>query len=113
MPPRLASGLLARALIQRAEDEGGFGTVLQKGDVNSGSLLLVLAEKGRLVKILEKILHPDGRYEWEESSSQAVENNENLQKFLSMRKNFDPDSWALELDVPDTERFIDSLGTFD
>jgi hypothetical protein len=113
MPPRLASGLLVRALIQQAEAGGGFGTVVHKGEANSGSLFLVLAEKGRPVKILEKILNSNGQYEWQESSSQAVENKENLQKFLSRRKKFDPDSWVLELDVPDTQRFTDSLGTFD
>jgi len=37
--PRLAAGLLVSALIRRAEEKGGSGMVLAKGDSTAGALL--------------------------------------------------------------------------
>jgi len=104
MEARLASSVLAAALLRRAQEEGGNGTVLAKGDPTAGAIAVILAEKGRKACVLERLLQPDGRYSWEESR-QDVENEEEFKGFLDRRRKYDPDLWILELDIASAERF--------
>ena len=104
MEARLASSVLAAALLRRAQEEGGNGTVLAKGDPTAGAIAVILAEKGIKACILERLLQPDGRYSWEESR-QDVQNEEEFQTFLERRRKYDPDMWILELDIASAERF--------
>lgn len=101
---RLASSVLVSALLRRAQDGGGFGAVLAKGDPMAGAIAVILAEKGRKACFLERLLQPDGRYAWEESR-QNVENEEEFSAFLARRRKYDPDLWILELDIASAERF--------
>jgi len=101
---RLASSVLVSALLRRAQDEGGFGAVLAKGDPMAGAIAVILAEKGRKACFLERLLQPDGRYAWH-SARQEIENEEEFNSFLERRRKFDPDLWILELDIASAERF--------
>jgi hypothetical protein len=105
MEARLLSSVTATALMRRAESEGGFAAVLAKGDPHAGSILVILAEKGRIVRILERALQGDGRYKWQDTGSQALANTEETERFLRRRREFDPDMWLIELDVASAERF--------
>ena len=104
MDRRLASSVLVSALLRRAQDEGGNGAVLAKGDATAGAIAVILAEKGRKARFLERLLRPDGLYSWEESR-QEVENEEEFRSFLERRRKYDPDLWILELDIASAERF--------
>lgn len=104
MAPRLASSVLVSALLRRAQDEGGNGAVLAKGDPTAGAIAVILAEKGRKARFLERLLQADGRYSWEESR-QRIENEQDFQAFLDRRRKHDPDLWILELDIASAERF--------
>jgi len=101
---RLTSSVLASALLRRAQDEGGFGAVLAKGDPTAGAIAVILAEKGRKACFLERLLLPDGSYSWQ-SSRQDIENEEDFNAFLQRRRTSDPDLWILELDIASAERF--------
>lgn len=104
-PPRLASRILVGALLRLTEQQGGFGAVLAKGDPESGAVTLVLLEKGVNPSILERVLQANGRYQWQSVGGEALANPEELKRFLQRRRDFDPDSWILELDIPSRERF--------
>jgi hypothetical protein len=101
---RLASSVLASALLRRAQDEGGFGAVLAKGDPTAGAIVVILAEKGRKACFLERLLQPNGSYSWQ-ASRQEVENEQEFKSFLERRRKYDPDLWILELDIASAERF--------
>ena len=73
MEQRLASSVLVSALLRRAQDEGGFGAVLAKGDPTAGAIAVILAEQGVRACLLERLLQPDGRYAWEESAQERGE----------------------------------------
>jgi hypothetical protein len=109
MEPRLASSVLVTALMRRAESQGGFAAVLAKGDSTAGAVIVILAERGRKLRIMERILRADGCYAWQESASEAAENEEEFQRFLRKRQKFDPDIWVLELDIASVERFADEM----
>lgn len=110
--PRLASAVLVGALIRHVEGQGGFASVIAKGDQTAGAVSLILREKGGNPRFFERLLEPGGRYRWTESG-QAFENEQVLETFLQKRKNFDPDSWILELDIASAERFAAEMNSFD
>jgi hypothetical protein len=101
---RLVSSVLVGAMLRRAQDEGGFGAVIAKGDPTAGAIAVILAEKGRKACFLERLLQPDGRYAWQ-SARQEIENEEEFKSFLERRRKSDPDLWILELDIACAERF--------
>lgn len=108
---RLSSAMLVGSLQRKAESEGGFAAVLARGDSNSGAILVILAEKGRKVRILERLLTPAGHYEWTPIGSQALANEEEFTKFQRRRRDFDPDIWLIELDIASAERFAAEMNS--
>ena len=109
MNPRLASCLLVSALIRKAEAEGGFGAVLAKGDANAGSVLVILAERGKNACLYERILQPTGGYAWYPATSES----DQVPDFVVRRRRFDPDCWVIELDIPGQERFAAGMNSLD
>jgi hypothetical protein len=107
--PRIASSVLAGALIRKAEGEGGFAAVLAKGDPTSGAILLILTERGADPRVLERLLQPDGSYSW----AQPIEDSSEVPDFVARRRRFDPDLWIIELDIPSAERFTAEMIGFD
>lgn len=109
--PRLSSAMLVNVLQRKAESVGGFAAVLARGDANSGSILVILAEKGRKVRILERLLTPTGGYGWTQIGSQALANEEEFEKFQRRRRESDPDIWLIELDIASAERFAAEMNS--
>jgi len=110
MAQRLASSVLVSALLRRAQDEGGNGAVLAKGDASAGAIAVILTEKGGKARFLERLLRADGFYSWEESH-QRIENEEEFRAFLDRRRKYDPDLWILELDIASAERFAAEMNS--
>ena len=100
---RLAAGIEVTALLTLARGAGGFGTVLSRGDAESGTVMCLLAERGITRFVVQRMLQKDGSYAWEsrESGDSAT-----LAQMLVRAHDRDPDLWVIELDVPSPERFI-------
>jgi hypothetical protein len=106
MAPRLAAGMLVSALIRRAEDAGGTGMVLARGDSTAGALLIQLAERGQPGPLLERRLDPQGRYRWSPTGPEAeVERGD----YIARRRRSDPDLWVIELDVADGLALVEEI----
>jgi hypothetical protein len=103
--PRLASDFLVGALRRQAELHGAYATVLRKGDATSGSILLVMREKGANPTLFERFPSLSGNPVWTEIESQSTDKEEFISSYLARRSARDPDLWILELDVPFVERF--------
>ena len=101
---RLTSAVRASALLRRAEQAGGFGVVVARGEEMAGAIAVILAEKGRKACFLERLLQPDGTYAWQ-PTKQDIENEQDFNSFLERRRKTDPDLWILELDIASAERF--------
>lgn len=104
--PRLSASVEAAGLIRRAESQGGFGTVLRKGDPERGALLLVIRSRDRQIACLERMLSADGSYRWTQAGPAEGEPDRKLAEFLKNRIRFDEDLWLIELDIAHPERFI-------
>ncbi len=65
MAERLPAHLEAASLLRRAEVDGGFGTILKRGDPDRGSLVLLLSRRGQHWACFERALAADGTYGWQ------------------------------------------------
>ena len=92
--------------MRRVAVEGGFGTILRKGDEERGTLLLFITSRGKQEACLERILNLDGSYRWETVGPTESQSSAEIADFLARRARFDGDLWAIELDIADAERFI-------
>ncbi|MGZ8281464.1 MAG: DUF1491 family protein [Allosphingosinicella sp.] len=110
MQPRIVSSILVSALIRRVEGEGGFGTVLFRGDPTAGAIAVVLTERGRDPRFYERLLKPDGEYQWQEALPRPGDDVE-LKTLIDRRRRFDPDLWVIELDIASAERFAAEMNS--
>jgi hypothetical protein len=109
MTARAASGLLVSAMIRRVEAAGGHGMVLAKGDATAGAILLVIAERGVTLRILERVMGPEGDYRWMATGPAELGDGLALAEYLGKRRRNDPDLWLVELDSPDAEQIAGEL----
>jgi hypothetical protein len=105
MTPRLTSRMTIDALFRRVRAEGGFATVLAKGDESAGAILLVCLERGAFRSLLERTVGLEGGYRWTPCGPQDVEAAAIRVSYIQRRRDSDPDLWLIELDVADPERF--------
>ena len=102
MSERLPAHVEVAAIIRRVEAEGGFATVLRKGDADRGAVTLILQERGEIRGILERELGPNFTYQWVFKDA----GSESLGDLIARKSRFDPDFWLIELDIAEPERFI-------
>ncbi len=106
MVPRLAAGMLVSALIRRAEELGGNGMVLAKGDATAGAILIQLAERGVQGDLLERRLDREGVYRWSPTGPDDVDQRGD---YIARRRRGDPDLWVIELDVADAAKLVGDI----
>ena len=106
MAEPLPAHLEAAGFLRGAEEEGGFGTVLRKGDPDRGSLILIIGSRGKHFGCLERSLSADGTYRWQQVGPPEGAGTETIADWSRKRASFDSDSWLIELDIPSPERFI-------
>lgn len=106
MEPRLPAHVEVASLIRRVQAEGGFATVLNKGERDAGTIMVVLTENGENTRVYERMPQLDGTRMWHCSKSQSAENKAEVSDFISRRAVQDPDLWIIELDIVEGERFI-------
>lgn len=104
--PRLPAHLEVNALIRRAGAEGGFTSVLKKGEQDAGTILLVLTERGANPRVFERMPLADGTRKWTLTRSQDIEQKAEFEKWLARRGAQDDDLWIVELDIANGERLI-------
>jgi len=107
---RLPAHLEVSALLRQVQAEGGFATVLAKGEPDAGTILLVLTERGGDSRAFERMPQADGRRIWTQVMAETGEGgaagSSAFAEWIARRRRQDPDLWILELDIPQGERFI-------
>lgn len=98
-------------LIRAVQSEGGFGTVLQSGEREAGTILVVALKNGATSCLYERMPNLDGNRAWSLSKRQDPENKREFEDYLTRRGQQDPDCWLIELDIANAERFIGLSGT--
>lgn len=103
---RLPAHIEVSALIRAAEAAGGFGTVIAKGERDAGIILILTIERGGKPRLWERMPRLDGTRAFEVVRTQNDENTGDFSDYLGRRTGRDPDTWVVELDVPQPERLI-------
>lgn len=106
MDARLPAQLEVTGMIRLAQAEGGFAAVLQRGEREAGTILVVILDNGGNARLYERMPQVDGRRQWHCARRQNAENPAEFSEYLTRRGQQDPDSWIIELDVPHGERLI-------
>jgi hypothetical protein len=103
---RLPAHLEASAIIRLAETEGGFATVLAKGERDAGTILIVTLCHGRGGVLHERMPQADGSRSFVVARQEDPENPQEFSEYLARRRRQDADMWLIEVDIADPQRFI-------
>ena len=106
MDDRLPAHLEVAGLLRAVEAQGGFATVIEKGERDAGTILILTMERGRNTMLWERMPQLDGTRTYQVTRTQDPENPHDFSEYLARRKRQDSDIWIVELDVPDPERFV-------
>lgn len=106
MDSRLPAHVEIAGLIRSVNAEGGFATVLAKGERDAGTILILTMDSARNGQLWERMPMPDGSRSYRVAKKQTTDNKEEFEEYLRRRQQQDSDCWIVELDVPNPERFI-------
>lgn len=105
-PPRLSASVWTGALRRRVSAEGGFATVLHRGDAVSGSVALIHRGRDGSCTAYARSLDAAGDYVWRPAARDEI-TADSVDRWIERQRRFDRDLWVIELDTPDLARFID------
>ena len=106
MSERLPAKVEVAAIMRRVQGEGGFATVLHRGDPHRGAISLLVIERGRAEALLERRMADDFTYRWTAVPSSIVNEAADWRDWVANMSRIDPDCWLIELDIADAQRFI-------
>ena len=109
MDARLPAHLEAGAIRRLAELQGGFATIVAKGERDAGTLALVILCRGERPALYERLPQMDGNRLFVRTVDQVPGKEEDFSSMLERQRARDPDLWLIEVDVPDIERFVAAL----
>lgn len=107
--PRLTSSFQISALKRLTEADGGFATVICKGDAIAGAILLIGQIRGKNPVLFERVASMDGVSDWQAVTTATSENGGAIRTYWQKRRSSDPDLWVIELDVASPERLAGLL----
>ncbi|MEJ2408573.1 MAG: DUF1491 family protein [Novosphingobium sp.] len=112
MNTRLPTHLEVAGLIRAVNVAGGFATVVNKGERDAGTIIVVVTEKGENSRAYERMPQLDGTRSWRCVRKQDNENKKEFSEYLERRGRQDSDLWVVELDIAQGERFIGPINDF-
>jgi len=104
--PRLPAAVEVSALVRQVNAQGGFATVLAKGEADAGTILLLLCENGQDQRVYDRMPMADGTRGWHCAKRRDPQDPQPFQDWLDRRSQQDRDLWIVELDIAGAERFI-------
>ena len=106
MSGRLPAHLEASAILRLAESQGGYASVLAKGEQDAGTILIVTLCRGAAAVLYERMPQRDGSRSFVAAKRENPENKQEFFEYLARRRQQDRDMWLIEVDIVDPERFI-------
>lgn len=105
MDERLPAHLEVSGLIRAVNAEGGFATVVQKGERDAGTILLITTARNEATCLFERMPQMDGSRRFECTRTQDPEKPTEFDEYIARRRQQDGDIWVVELDIAGAERF--------
>nr|WP_255536339.1 DUF1491 family protein [Pacificimonas pallii] len=107
MPTRLWLDGLRR----NVTTNGGFATIIAKGEPVAGAVILILRGRDSHVSAWARTNLGDGTVDWRALVENEPEDSKKLEETLEKQRRYDPDLWLIELDIPDPAQFIADLAS--
>ncbi|KPP90661.1 MAG: DUF1491 family protein [Erythrobacter sp.] len=105
MSGRLPAHVEVGAILRMAEAGGGMATVLAKGERDAGTVLVVIMRRGENARLHERMPGLDFERRWTLTRTQDAQDKQAFADYLERRRRQDPDTWIVEIDVDDPEKF--------
>jgi hypothetical protein len=83
--------------------------VLAKGERDAGTILIVTMFRGERARLFERMPQLDGTRSFVQVKDQDPENPMEFSEYLSRRQDQDPDTWIIEVDIDEAQRFVELL----
>jgi len=96
---RVKAGFWVSMALRMGDREGRPGTLLRRGDADSGGILLVLRGRDGMA-VLSQVRAGD-ESAWMRGTGPAPVTQEAADTYIARQVKFDPDLWVLEFDAPD------------
>lgn len=109
MEGRLPAHLEVAGMIRAIESQGGFASVIAKGEKDAGTVLILTMYRGENAVLFERMPQLDGSRPYIATKTQDIEKPQEIFEYLEKRRKQDPDIWILEADIADSARFVASL----
>lgn len=102
----LSSDVWIGALIRRAEIGGAFATVVRKGDLRAGSVIIKAYDTStRTAKLYTEAFGADGERLWIQPV--ASDSESELDAYIERQRRYDPDLWVVEIEDRQGRHFIE------
>jgi hypothetical protein len=88
---RLPAHVEVSGLIRAVESAGGFAMVLQKGERDAGTILVLTTQNGRNTRLWERMPQLDGSRKFSCTREQDDENPREIDEYMGKRRRSDPD----------------------
>ena len=90
--------LLITAKIRQLNQQGLYCYILQKGEKNSGSLLIKINMLDGNGCLYSQIRNIDGNLTWMDILKDKISPEQDIDKYIERMKNIDPDIWIIEVE---------------
>ncbi len=101
----LSSDLWVSALIRRAEIGGAFATVVRRGDMRAGTVIVKSYDTStRRAKLYTEAFGADGERLWIQPVTSETESE--LDAYIQRQIGYDPDIWVVEVEDRQGRHFI-------
>lgn len=111
MEGRLPAHLEVAGIIRAIESQGGFASVIAKGERDAGTILILTIYRGENAVLFERLPQLDGSRPYIAAKQQNPEKPQEIFEYIERRRKQDPDIWVLEADIVDGARFVASLAS--
>ncbi|MEG1451845.1 DUF1491 family protein [Brevundimonas sp.] len=101
----LSTDVWVSALIRRAELDGAFATVVRKGDMRAGDVVIKAYNTSeRTARLYSQSVDMDGQPLWIQPVTSETESE--LDAYLERRRSYDPDLWVVEIEDRQGRHFL-------
>lgn len=98
---RLPTELWVSAGLRRCSDAGVAATVVRKGELQSGTVLLKLNQRDQGCRLLNQTRDIDGRLVWFAALDGALVPEAEADEYIQRSLKRDPDIWVIEVEHPE------------
>jgi len=92
--------ILIDATLKQLTEQGIFYTILQRGERNSGTILLKIWSRADQCKLLTQQRNLDGDLQWINATNKETVAEPDADTYTQRARSRDPDLWIIEIEDP-------------